>query len=53
MIVKVYEIKSGDIITIYPQGLLNITIEKFIEFANFGIKIIQFSPKGSIYMEKE
>lgn len=51
--IKAYELKSGDIFTIYPQGLLNITIEKFIEFANFGIKIIQFSPKGSIYMEKE
>ena len=51
--IKAYELKSGDIFTIYPQGLLNITIEKFIEFDNFGIKIIQFSTKGSIYMEKE
>lgn len=51
--IRAYELKSEDIFKIYPQGLLNITIEKFIEFANFGIKIIQFSPKGSIYMEKE
>ena len=53
MIVRVYEIKSGDIIGFNPQMLSSHSIESFIEMAKVGIKIINFTPDGYIYVEKE
>ena len=53
MIVRVYEIKSGDIIGFNPQMLSSRSIESFIEMAKLGIKIINFTSDGYIYLEKE
>ena len=53
MIVRVYEIKSGDIIGFNPQMLSSHSIESFIEMANLGVKIIHFTSDGYIYVEKE
>lgn len=49
MIVKVYEIKSGDIIGFNPQMLSSRSIESFIEMAKLGVKIIHFTSNGYIY----
>lgn len=50
MIVKVYEIKSGDIIGFNPQTLSSRSIESFIEMAKLGVKIINFTSDGYIYI---
>ena len=44
MIVRVYEIKSGDIIGFNPQMLSFHSIESFIEMVKLGVKIIHFTP---------
>lgn len=51
--IRVYELRSGDIATIYPQGLSILTVETLIELANAGVKIIQFLSSGSVCIEKE
>ena len=51
--IKAYELKSGDIIGFNPQMLSSLSIESFIEMAKVGIKIINFTPDGYIYVEKE
>lgn len=53
MVVRVYEIKSGDIIGFNPQMLSLRPVEDFIEMAKVGVKIIHFAPDGCIYAEKE
>ncbi len=53
MIVRVYEIKSGDIVGFNPQMLSLCPIKDFIEMAKVGVKIIYFTSNGCIYAEKE
>ena len=50
--VKAYELQPGDIFTVTPWGLLNMTIEEAEKAAEDDIEIVQFCADGSIVFMK-
>lgn len=41
--IKTYELQPGDRTAIYPQGLIAVTLEDFINLSLKGLTIIQFT----------
>ena len=50
--VRAYELQPGDIFTVTPWGLLNMTIEEAEKATEDDIKIVQFWADGSITFMK-
>ena len=50
--VRAYELQPGDMFTVTPWGLLNMTIEEAEKAAEDDIEIVQFWADGSITFMK-
>ena len=50
--VRAYELQAGDMFTVTPWGLLNMTIEEAEKAAEDDIEIVQFCADGSIVFMK-